>query len=133
MMAWWVCKAGRAGPPLTSTISLAVSPGPSLGREYPGLHGPGQICYTPAVWPWAGDSPCIVQAIVQGLGNREAAEPVALVSCPLKGRGTLSKEHHAAVRSCRARTISLSVLTCGMGMILESASQGCLEDEINTQ
>lgn len=37
----------------------------AFGWGYPGLHGPGQLYHIPAVWPWAGDSPCIVQ-VVQG-------------------------------------------------------------------
>lgn len=32
---------------------------------YPGLHRPGQLYHIPAVWPWVGDSPCIVQVVVQ--------------------------------------------------------------------
>lgn len=67
-----------------------------------------------------------------GLGGGEAAIQAALVSCPLRRSGASSREHHAAVYSCGSLghpVLSLSVLTCEMGRIVEPASQGCCENE----
>uniref|UniRef100_A0ABI8AHE5 EMI domain-containing protein n=1 Tax=Felis catus TaxID=9685 RepID=A0ABI8AHE5_FELCA len=57
----WRCCPGHSG-----VNCEEGPPGPSLGWTSPGLHWPGQICHTPAVWPWARDSSYIVQVIVQG-------------------------------------------------------------------
>lgn len=60
---------------------------PAWGRGYPGLPGPGQRHRTPAVWPWAGDSPNIMQAVVQGpCRGREAAVQAAPSPARSEGR-----------------------------------------------
>lgn len=91
------CKMGQANPDVCQ-LPLQGLQVPGWGWGYPGLHGPGQLCHTPAVWPWAGDSPCIVQE--GGVGGREAAIQAALLSCPLRGREAFSEGHQAAVYSC---------------------------------
>lgn len=68
-----------------------------------------------------------------GLGGGEAIIQAALVSCPLRGSGAFSREHHAAVYSCSSLghpILNLRVLTCEMGRIIEPASQGCCENEM---
>lgn len=71
-------------------------------------------CARPAVWPWAGDSMCVVQVLVQGHGSL---------------RGRLCQCVCVCVRAPAAASPSprsLSVLTCEMGRIL-----GCCHGEMS--
>lgn len=95
LVVWPGLPWGQAPP--TSAIASAGPRVQAWGQCHPGFHGPGQLCHTPAEWPWAGDSPLIlVQVVVQ---ERRAGSgfQAAFLPCPLRGRCAFMEGHQAAV------------------------------------